>query len=184
MLNYVVGILIGAAAGGMMGARGNCDTGACPLTANPYRGAAYGALMGFLIVATLTGTTPVSNKTDRAREKEQVTMQTTEKSTVIAVANQSEFKDVVLATKVPVLVDFWAEWCGPCRIQIPIVEQVAARAGDRARVVKINVDEADAVARDLGVESIPTLVIFRDGKEQRRFVGLQSADILAEALGL
>jgi thioredoxin 1 len=184
MLNYLAGTAIGAVAGGMMGARGSCETGACPLTANPYRGAVYGALLGFLIMASLTGSTPASVAVGRAGEKEQKTMQATEKNTVIAIANKSEFNDVVLGAKVPVLVDLWATWCGPCRVQMPIVEQVAAQAGDRARVVKVNVDDAADLARDLGVESIPTLIVFKDGKEQKRFVGLQSADTLATALGL
>ncbi len=184
MLNYLAGILIGAAAGGLMGARGSCDTGACPLTANPYRGAAYGAVMGFLVVSTLMGTTPGSATTGTVTEKEQTTMQTTETSSVIAITSKAEFQEKVLGAKVPVLVDLWATWCGPCRAQMPIVEQVAVRAGDRARVVKVNVDEAVDVARDLGVDSIPTLVVFKDGKEQKRFVGVQSADILAAALGL
>ena len=111
-------------------------------------------------------------------------MQTTETNSVIAITSKAEFQEKVLGAKVPVLVDLWATWCGPCRAQMPIVEQVAVRAGDRARVMKVNVDEAVDVARDLGVDSIPTLVVFKDGKEQKRFVGVQSADILAAALGL
>jgi thioredoxin 1 len=67
---------------------------------------------------------------------------------------------------------------------MPIVEQVASKAGDKAHVVKVNVDEASDIAENLGVSSIPTLVIFRNRKQEKRFVGVQSADTLSRALGL
>jgi thioredoxin 1 len=103
---------------------------------------------------------------------------------VLQISSQSHFKEQVLEAQVPVLVDMWATWCGPCRAQLPIVAQVATQAGDKARVVKVNVDELSDVATDLGVSSIPTLIVFQGGKETRRFVGLQSADTLSSALGL
>ncbi len=103
---------------------------------------------------------------------------------VRAISSSADFKEQVLNSEAPVLVDMWATWCGPCRAQMPIVEQVANQAGDKARVVKVNVDEVSDVAADLGVTSIPTLIIFKGGKEPRRFVGLQSASVLSSALGV
>jgi len=78
------------------------------------------------------------------------------------------------------LVDFWAPWCGPCMMQGPILEKVAAKAQGKATVAKVNVDAAPGVAATHGIRSIPTLIVFRDGEVVREFVGVQSeADLLA-----
>lgn len=98
------------------------------------------------------------------------------------VSNVEEFQERALNSPTPVLVDLWAPWCGPCRMQAPILDQVAEELGDSARIVKVNVDEAGDVAQQLGVRGIPTLVVFKEGQEQRRFVGVQSADTLIAAL--
>jgi thioredoxin 1 len=80
----------------------------------------------------------------------------------------------------PVLMDFWAPWCGPCRTQGPIVEQFASLVGDRVLVAKVNVDDERALAQQYGVRAIPTLVILKNGKEVKRLVGVHSAaDLLA-----
>ena len=77
------------------------------------------------------------------------------------------------------LVDFWAPWCGPCMMQGPILEKVAAKAQGKATVAKVNVDAAPGVAAAHGIRSIPTLMVFRDGQVVREFVGVQSeADLL------
>jgi thioredoxin 1 len=80
------------------------------------------------------------------------------------------------------LVDFWAEWCGPCRAQGPVVEKLAQRYQGKASVGKLNVDRNQATAKRFGVSGIPTLILFKDGKEAKRFVGLQSEAALAAAL--
>ena len=78
------------------------------------------------------------------------------------------------------LVDFWAPWCGPCRRQGPIVEQVAEQLGAAAKIAKVNVDEAPKTAQKFGIESIPTLIVFKDGKPVKQFEGLtQAADLVA-----
>lgn len=80
------------------------------------------------------------------------------------------------------LVDFWAPWCGPCRAQGPIVEQVAEKLEGRAKVAKLNVDEAGNSAAEYGVRSIPTLIIFKDGEVAEQFVGVQQEDQLIAAI--
>lgn len=81
-----------------------------------------------------------------------------------------------------VLVDFWAPWCGPCRTQGPIIDQVAEAVGGKAVVAKMNVDENTAVPAKFGVRSIPTLVLFKDGKSVGQFVGVTSKDKLVDAI--
>jgi thioredoxin 1 len=82
----------------------------------------------------------------------------------------------------PVLIDFWAPWCGPCRLQGPILDEVALATKDKAIVAKVNVDEEPALAQQFGIQSIPTLVLLKDGQIQKRFVGLQTAQALQGAL--
>ena len=82
----------------------------------------------------------------------------------------------------PVLLDFWAPWCGPCRSQGPILDQVAQQLGERAIVAKVNVDEEPALSAPFGVQAIPTLVVMKGGKTLQRFVGVQQAETLVKAL--
>ncbi len=81
-----------------------------------------------------------------------------------------------------VLVDFWAPWCPPCRRQGPIVDEVGEKVKGYAKVMKLNVDEEPDVASEYGIQSIPTLIIFQDGKIQKQFRGLTDADTLIDAI--
>ncbi|MFO7155805.1 MAG: thioredoxin [Pseudomonadota bacterium] len=92
------------------------------------------------------------------------------------------FQAEVLQSKEPVLVDFWAVWCMPCRAIAPVVDQLATEFKGRAKVGKLNVDENIQVASRYGIRSIPTLLIFKDGKPVDQIIGVQPKAKLAEAL--
>ena len=96
--------------------------------------------------------------------------------------NDENFQaDVLEASKEkPVLVDFFAAWCGPCKVQGPIVEEVSEAVGDKASVGKLDTEKAQQTAMQYGVMSIPTLIIFKDGKPVETMVGLQSKETLTE----
>jgi thioredoxin 1 len=81
-----------------------------------------------------------------------------------------------------VLVDFWATWCGPCKIQGPIVQQVADQMGGKVKIGKLDVDAAPKIAQKYNIRSIPTLVVFKDGKPTTQFVGVTKADKLVAAI--
>ena len=89
---------------------------------------------------------------------------------VIATSKQTWENDV-LKSATPVLVDFWAEWCGPCRMVSPILEKLGETMSDEIKIVKLNVDENQELALNYGIRSIPSLLIFREGKEIARTVG-------------
>ena len=96
--------------------------------------------------------------------------------------NESDFDQVVLKSKNPVLVDFWAEWCGPCGALVPIVEAIAEQYGDAARVFKLNVDDSPAVAQRYGIKGIPTLILFQDGAETERILGVVSREKISRTI--
>ena len=95
-----------------------------------------------------------------------------------------EFEKEVLKSDVPVLVDLWAPWCGPCRMLGPIIEEISEEVGDKAKVFKMNVDENTETAAKFGVTSIPTVIIFDKGEEKNRIVGVVPKSKYLEDLGI
>ena len=96
--------------------------------------------------------------------------------------NSSNFETEVLKSSGKVLVDFWAPWCGPCRMQTPILEKLATSGEINAKIVKVNTDENQELARKFGIVSIPTLILFNNGVESERYVGVQPENVLKSKL--
>ncbi|OVE80140.1 thioredoxin [bacterium J17] len=94
----------------------------------------------------------------------------------------SEFEAEVLKSDVPVLVDFWAPWCGPCKTMAPIVEEIAEQLGDKLKVYKVNVDDHKEMAAKFGVQGIPNLILFKDGETQQQLVGAMAKQELLSAI--
>ena len=99
-----------------------------------------------------------------------------------AAVSSADFEKTVLQADVPVLVDFWAEWCGPCRRVAPELDAVAQQMGSKAKIVKVNVDEEMDLAGRYGISSIPALLIFKGGKVVDQIVGAVPRQVIAQKL--
>ena len=102
----------------------------------------------------------------------------------ILTATDSNFEAEVLKSNTPVLVDFWAEWCGPCRTLGPIIDELAVEQADQVKVVKVNIDDNPQAAREYGIRSIPTVLLIHAGQVRKSFVGVQPKSAYVEAIRL
>jgi thioredoxin 1 len=97
---------------------------------------------------------------------------------------EANFDEQVLASEIPVIVDYWASWCGPCRLLGPVIEQIAEERAGSVKVGKVNVDEEPGLADRAGVRGIPFVVLYRDGRPAAEAIGAQPKSALERALGL
>jgi thioredoxin 1 len=102
--------------------------------------------------------------------------------TNIGNVNDAEFQTTVLDSETPVLVDFWAEWCVPCHMVSPVVEEIGNERGEHLKVVKLNIDENPQATRTYGVMSIPSLILFKQGEEVARVIGAKPKDAILRDL--
>ena len=103
-------------------------------------------------------------------------------NTSMLTLTDSTFDEEIQGADQPVLVDFWAEWCGPCKMIAPVLEEIATEQGDKLRIAKLNVDENLDVARRFEVMSIPTLILFKEGQPQLRLIGAKGKGQLLQEL--
>ncbi len=100
----------------------------------------------------------------------------------ILVLTSANFDNEVKTSDGPIVVDFWAEWCGPCRMVAPVLDKLSEEYAGRVRIGKVNVDEQSGLASKYGIQSIPTLLIFKGGKVVEQFVGATTRDVLARMI--
>ena len=97
---------------------------------------------------------------------------------------EATFEQEVLKSETPVIVDFWAEWCGPCHAVSPVLEKIAEERGDEIKLVKVNIDEEQGLSVKYGVMSIPTMILFKEGEPAAAAIGAQPKSALERSLGL
>ncbi len=100
----------------------------------------------------------------------------------ITTLTDATFDEVIGSATEPILVDFWAEWCGPCKAIAPVLEEIATEQAGKLRIAKLNVDDAPEIARRFQVMSIPTMIVFKDGEADSRMVGARGKAQMLEAL--
>ena len=180
-LQLAFGLLLGGGLGALLGYFGKCATGACPLTANPWRGAFLGAAVGGLFAASAGS----------SRTREQIAPSSPAaveppgaggQGTPLHIGSAEAFQRIVEKADRPVLVDFYADWCGPCRMLAPAIERLAKDYQGRAIIAKVNVDSLPTIAGQYGIQGIPAVFVFDKGQVVQRLVGLRPAGEYAKAL--
>jgi thioredoxin 1 len=165
-MSLILSVLIGGGLGAALGYFGKCSSGTCPLTANWWRGALYGAVLGFLFHA-------ISDRNGST---------SAESTQNVRLIQEQQFGAEVTQATGPVVVDFFATWCGPCKRLSPMLDNLAGPLTNRVKFIKVDVDQSANLARQFGIEGVPTLIFFKDGKVVDRLVGLPAREALQSKL--
>jgi len=182
-LQLIVGLFIGGSLGALLGYFGKCTTGTCPLTANPWRGGMIGALIGGLFAFSAGSSRSVAQPVAPAAPVgTEAPVADSQPAGPLHIGSADAFEQAVLKADKPVLVDFYADWCGPCRMLVPTIEKLAQQYQGKAIVAKVNVDNLSSLASRYGIQGIPAVLIFDKGKEVQRLVGVRSQGDYAKAL--
>ena len=186
IMRLLLGVLIGGVIGTVLGYFGICSSGTCPLRANPFRGALYGAIIGLLLVSIFSvrpreGGAPSVDQLVLSKEPKRAP-DNSEDSSVIHIDNMSDFRAKVLHASGICLVDLYSDRCPPCRMLAPTISSLADKYTGKVTVCKVNVDRAPAIAEEYNVMVIPTVFIIKDGKVVKHLVGLRPESEYADQL--
>jgi thioredoxin 1 len=169
MIALIASVLAGAALGAAIGYFSRCTTGACPLLSSWWRGGLYGAAIGgmFYVVAGRSGTSGSALNESTAN---------------VTRISEQQFDAEVLQAPMPVVVDVYATWCGPCKRLAPKLDEIAGGYTGRVKFVKVNVDQAQGLARRYEIMGVPTLLFFSGGRLVDRAVGVPADNALKNRL--
>ncbi len=157
-MGLILALVIGGGLGAALGYFGKCNSGTCPLTANPWRGAVYGIVLGLIFHTALARNTGPQ----------------TEPSHNVKTVDEAQFDAEISNAARPVVVDFFATWCGPCKRLSPMLDQAATPLTKKVSFLKVDVDKSARLAERFNIQGVPTMLFFRNGKPVDRIVGLPS----------
>lgn len=181
-----MGVLIGGSIGIVMGYFGKCSSGVCPLTANPYRGAIYGAVMGALLASTFypkskekaesSNTTNISSKSDlnvKSLKKNRSTLveSLTKDSFLQKVFNYEQNKEWKFEGNLPCIIDFYADWCGPCKMVEPILQELAQEYQGKLNIYRVDTQAQQELAAAFGIQSIPSMLFVPLNEKPQMAIG-------------
>jgi thioredoxin len=168
MLKGIIILLAGVVIGAAMGYFGKCNNGQCPLTSNPWRGSLWGLCLALIIAYPMI--------------MESFRKPVPESDNIIHIKTPEELQSLISAPGKVCLIDFYADWCGPCRRLAPTLNRIADEFKGKFDVVKINIDKFSELAQKYGANSIPTVIITKDGQQVEKIIGAQSFEQYAEVL--
>jgi thioredoxin 1 len=193
----LLGVLIGGAIGAVAGYFGKCSSSACPLTANPYRGAIYGAIMGTLLASALSiqpkekpegsDVVQVENKSDPNVEKLKANgsplMESLSKESFLQkVFNYEQNKEWKFEGELPCIIDFYADWCGPCKMVEPILKELAKEYQGKLNIYRVDTQAQPELAAAFGIQSIPSLLFVPLSDKPQMAVGALQKETLKKAI--
>ena len=193
----LLGVLIGGAIGAVLGYFGKCSSGACPLTANPYRGAIYGAIMGTLLASALSiqpkekpevsDVVQVENKSDpnveELKANGSLLMESLTKETFLQkVFNYEQNKEWKFKGELPCIIDFYADWCGPCKMVEPILKELAEEYQGKLNIYRVDTQAQPELAAAFGIQSIPSLLFVPLNDKPQMAVGALPKETLKKTI--
>jgi len=196
-IRILLGLLIGGAIGAVLGYFGKCSSGTCPLTANPYRGAIYGAVIGTLLTSVFwrksqeNPSSPdvvrISNESDLnanvLKEKETGIVESlTKDSFSQKVFNYEQNKEWKFEGKLPCIIDFYADWCGPCKMVEPILKELAQEYQGKLNIYRIDTQAQQELATTFGIQSIPSILFVPLNDKPQMAVGALPKKTLKKAI--
>jgi len=190
-------VLIGGSIGAVLGYFGKCSSGGCPLTANPYRGAIYGAVMGALLASAfslkakwkvessnITHITNVSDSNARVLKKNRSSLveSLTKDSFLQKVFNYEQNKEWKFEGKLPCVIDFYADWCGPCKMVEPILQELAQEYQGKLNIYRVDTQAQQELAAAFGIRSIPSMLFVPLNDKPQMAIGALPKNALKKAI--